>query len=241
MSQELWTAIDSYIVDHLIETDEVLEAAQKAADEAGLPQIAVAPNQGKLLLLLVRLSGARRILELGTLAGYSAIWMARALPSDGKLVTLESEPRHAAVARANFRRAGLNGVVELREGDALESLAAMKREGIPPFDLIFIDADKKRIPEYFEGVLSLSRSGTVVIVDNVIRDGTVIDGSSSDPSVLGVRRFNELLANDRRVTATTLQTVGSKGHDGFTIAVVDALGAAVERELSLPGAPKALG
>jgi predicted O-methyltransferase YrrM len=217
--QDLWTAVDDYIAAHVRE-DSSLTATLARAIEAGLPPIAVAPNQGKMLYLLARLRGARRVLELGTLAGYSAIWLARALPEGGRVITVESDPKHAAVARRNIAEAGLGEVIDVREEDALVALGRLDREGPKPFDLIFIDADKERIPEYYEGSLGLSRTGTLVIVDNVIRDGAVIDAESADPRIQGVRRFHEMLTNDDRVEATTIQTVGVKGYDGFTMALV---------------------
>lgn len=220
MDNEHWTAVDQYLIENLIPPDPILEAALKANAAAELPSIDVAPNQGKFLHLLARMQGAKRILELGTLGGYSTIWLARALPADGKLITLEFEPRHAAVARANIERAGLSHLVELRLGPAIDSLAQLHREAAPPFDFIFIDADKPNIPAYLEGALRLSRPGTVILVDNVIREGAVIDPGSTDPSVQGVRRFFEILSTDLRLEATTLQTVGSKGYDGFTLALV---------------------
>ncbi|HUR56773.1 MAG TPA: O-methyltransferase [Opitutaceae bacterium] len=220
--QEQWTAVDRYITDLLVPPDAALEAALRASVEAGLPAINVAPNQGKLLQILARIQGARRILEVGTLGGYSTIWLARALPPGGRVITLELESKHAEVARANFVRAGLAGVIEIRTGPASDSLARLAVEGAGPFDLIFIDADKAGIPEYFAWALKLSRVGSVIIVDNVVRKGAVADAGSTDPSVRGVRRFNEILAQERRVTATTLQTVGSKGYDGFTLALVTA-------------------
>ena len=215
-----WVEVDRYIADHLIAPDPSLDAALEASAAAGLPSINVTPNQGKFLHLLARIQGARSILEIGTLGGYSTIWLARALPEGGRLVTLESDPKHADIARANFRRAGLSGVIDLRVGRAAETLPALAAEKLGPFDLIFIDADKAGIPEYFSQSLGLSRPGTVIIVDNVVRNGAVVDAASTDPSVLGVRRFNAMLASERRVSATTIQTVGSKGYDGFTLAVV---------------------
>jgi predicted O-methyltransferase YrrM len=220
MSQDLWTAVDRYLVESLIPHDPLLDEALKANTAAGLPTIDVAPNQGKLLHLLARIQGARRILEIGTLGGYSTIWLARALPSDGRLVTLELEAKHAEVARTNIERAGLSSLVELRLGPASESLAQLHAEGTPPFDFIFIDADKQNIPAYLEWSLRLSRPGTVIITDNVVRKGAVINPDDPDPRIQGVRRFFEMLAADPRVDATTLQTVGSKGYDGFTLAIV---------------------
>jgi predicted O-methyltransferase YrrM len=200
-----------------------LEEALKANVAAGLPTIDVAPNQGKLLHLLARIQGAKRVLEIGTLGGYSTIWLARALPSDGRLVTLEAEAKHANVAKANIERAGLSSLVELRLGPALDSLALLHQEGVPPFDFIFIDADKQNIPRYLEWSLRLSRPGTVIITDNVVREGAIINPEDPDPRVQGVRRFFEMVAADPRLDATTLQTVGSKGYDGFTLAVVKSL------------------
>jgi predicted O-methyltransferase YrrM len=220
MTQELWTAVDRYLVESLIPRDPLLEEALQANTAAGLPTIDVAPNQGKLLNLLARIQNARRILEIGTLGGYSTIWLARALPSDGKLVTLEVEAKHAEVAKANIERAGLSSLVELRLGPALDSLAQLCAEGVRPFDFIFIDADKQNIPGYLEWSLRLSHPGTIIITDNVVRDGAVINPDDPDPRVQGVRRFFEMLAADPRIDATTLQTVGSKGYDGFTLAVV---------------------
>jgi len=222
MNPEQWTAVDQYITDALIPADPVLDAALKASTDAGLPAINVSPAQGKFLHLLTRIHGARRVLEIGTLGGYSTIWLARGmLPAGGKVVTLEVDPKHGRVARANFKHAGLAKMIEVREGRALDTLPLLATEGRGPFDLIFIDADKVRIPEYFTWALKLSRRGTVIVVDNVIRKGEVTDAQSSDPSVQGVRQLNELLANETRVTATTIQTVGSKGYDGFTLAVVN--------------------
>ncbi len=222
MNQELWTAVDRYITDLLVPADDALDGALRAAADADLPPIHVSPNQGKLLQLLARLIGARRILEIGTLAGYSTIWLARALPANGRLITLESEPRHAAVARANLARAGLSGVVELRLGQALDTLPQLAAQGPGPFDLTFIDADKPNIPAYFRWALTLSRRGSLIVVDNVVRNGEVIDAHSSDARVQGVRRLHELLATEPSVSATVLQTVGSKGYDGLAIALVTA-------------------
>jgi len=212
-----WTAVDAYIADRLVPSDPVLEDALAASAAAGLPDIQVAPNQGRLLQIFARMVGARAILEIGTLGGYSTIWLARALPPDGRLVTLEADPKHADVARANVARAGLAGVVEVRLGRALDTLPGVAG----PFDLVFIDADKPNIPEYFRRALPLTRPGGVIIVDNVIRDGAVVDAASSDANVIGVRQLNDLLAGEAGVTATTLQTVGVKGYDGLTIAIKD--------------------
>ena len=224
MSRELWTAVDGYIGERLIGPDPALDAALRASAEAGLPAIAVSPSQGKLLYLLARALGTRWVLELGTLGGYSTIWLGRALPPDGRLVTLEAEARYAEVARANITRAGLGDLVELRLGPALDTLPQLAAEAPEPFDLVFIDADKQSTPEYFQWALELTRPGSVIVTDNVIRDGALIDTSNEDPVVLGGRRFHELLAADRRgeqrVSATTIQTVGSKGYDGFTLALV---------------------
>ena len=222
MSQERWTAVDQYIGDLLLPPDASLDAALQASVAAGLPQINVSPAQGKLLQLLAQLQGARTILEIGTLAGYSTIWLARALPSGGRLVTLEAEPKHAEVARANIARAGLAGVVDLRLGPALETLPRLAAEGQGPFDLIFIDADKQSTAEYFAWALRLARRGSLIVVDNVVRNGAVADPDSADPGVQGIRRFNEVLAAERRVSATAIQTVGSKGYDGFALALVTA-------------------
>ncbi|GAA0509479.1 O-methyltransferase [Saccharopolyspora subtropica] len=212
-----WSAVDDYLTALLAPEDPVLTAAVRAGDEAGLPRINVSPLQGKLLHLLARSVQARRVLEVGTLAGYSTIWLGRALPPDGRLVTLESEPKHAEVARANLARAGLDGIAEVRVGPALETLPQLTEE---TFDLVFIDADKPNIPDYFRWALVLTRPGGLVIVDNVVRDGAVADEHSTDPAVQGVRRFHELLASEPRAAATTIQTVGVKGYDGFTLAVV---------------------
>jgi predicted O-methyltransferase YrrM len=220
MNHEQWVAVDRYITDLLVAPDPALDEALRASDAAGLPPIAVSPNQGKLLHLLARVHGARTILELGTLGGYSTIWLARALPADGHVVTLEVEPRYAEVARANIERAAVAELVELHVGPAADTLAAFLAEGRDPFDLIFIDADKQSIPEYFTLALKLSRPGTLIITDNVVRGGALIDSGSDDPRVRGVRRFHELLAAEPRVSATTIQTVGSKGYDGFTVALV---------------------
>ena len=220
MTQQTWTSVDRYLDDLLVGRDAVLEAALQASAEAGLPSIAVSPTQGKLLNLLARVRGARAILEIGTLAGYSTIWMARALPADGRLVTLEIDPRHAELARANIARAGLTARVEVRLGRAADTLARLSAENAGPFDLTFIDADKASLPEYFRWALQLSRAGSLIAIDNVVRDGAVIDSDSPDPNVQGVRRLNELMASEPRVSATAIQTVGAKGYDGFALALV---------------------
>jgi predicted O-methyltransferase YrrM len=220
MSQEQWSAVDDYITELFVPPDPALDAAIQATSDAGMPLINVAPNQGKLLHILALASGARSILEIGTLAGYSTIWLARALPAGGKLITLEANAKHAAVARANIARAGLAETVELRVGKALDTLPQLAAEGHGPFDLAFIDADKPNTAAYFAWALKLARSGSLIIVDNVVRDGAVIDESSADASVQGVRRFNAALAAEPRVSATAIQTVGSKGYDGLAIAVV---------------------
>lgn len=226
---ERWTAVDRYITDHLVPADPALEAALADSDAAGLPSIAVTPNQGKLLELLARIHGARTILELGTLGGYSTIWLARALPAGGRLITLEAEPRFAEVARANIARAGVADLVELRVGAALQTLPQLHAEGAGPFDLIFIDADKQNYPGYFEWSLKLSRPGTLIVGDNVVRDGAILDPEAYDPVhgsevIRGVRRFYELVSDEPRVNAdaTAIQTVGAKGYDGFALMLVGA-------------------
>jgi predicted O-methyltransferase YrrM len=219
MTQELWSAIEEYVTDHIVHEDDILRAATRATEEAKLPQIAVAPNQGKLLYMLARMLGAKRILEIGTLAGYSTIWLARGLVRGGRVLTLEADEKHAAVARDNFRRAKLARVIELRVGKALDTLPKVPKS--PRFDLVFVDADKANIPDYFGWALKLTRKGGLIIVDNVVREGAILDATSDDPSVQGVRRLNEMIARDKRVSATTIQTVGSKGHDGLTIAFVN--------------------
>ena len=220
MSEEHWTAVDRYITDLLVAPDPALEAALAASVAAGLPPINVAPNQGKLLHLLARIHGARRILEIGTLGGYSTIWLARALPPGGRLITLESDPKHAEVARANLGRGGRAGAVEVRLGRAIDSLPRIAAEAGGTFELIFIDADKPSTADYFGWALRLSRAGSVIIVDNVVRKGAVADADTTDAAVQGIRRFNAALAAEKRVSATELQTVGSKGHDGFALALV---------------------
>jgi predicted O-methyltransferase YrrM len=218
--KKLWTQVDSYFGELLAPVDEVLDAALKANDKAGLPPIGVTALQGKFLDFLVRITGARRVLEIGTLGGYSTIWLARALPAGGKLITLELEPHHAEVARGNLKRARLLDRVEIRVAPAVDSLAALDRESATGFDLIFIDADKQSYPQYLEWSLKLARIGTVIVADNVVRQGNVIDPKSRDGNVQGVRRFTEMLAKDGRLSSTVLQTVGEKGYDGFALAVV---------------------
>jgi predicted O-methyltransferase YrrM len=222
MTEAQWTAVDRYFADLLLPADPMLEAALAASDAAGLPPHNVSPSQGKLLMLLARLQGARRILEIGTLGGYSTIWLARALPAGGRLITLEADATHVEVARANIARAGLADLVELRLGLALETLPRLAAEGRAPFDLIFIDADKPNNPDYLAWTLRLARRGSLIIADNVVRNGAVIDAASDDPNVQGVRRFNARLAAEPRVSATAIQTVGSKGYDGFALALVTA-------------------
>ena len=221
MTKELWTAVDDYIVDKLHLGDESLDSALRASDEAGLPSIQVSAAQGKFLHILARVHDARRILEIGTLGGYSTIWLARALPDDGKLITIEIDPKHAEVARANVTRAGIGSKVKVLTGNALEILPQLEKSREGPFDLTFIDADKASIPFYFECALRMSRKGSLVLVDNVVREGAVIEENSRDASVLGVRKLNDMLSGDDRVTATILQTVGTKGYDGLAIALVN--------------------
>jgi predicted O-methyltransferase YrrM len=220
MTQETWTAVDQYINDVLIPHDSVLEAVLRSSADAGLPSIQVSPPQGKLLHLLIRAMGAHNVLEIGTLGGYSTIWMARALPSGGHVLTLEADAKHAEVAWTNFARASLTGTIEQRLGPALDTLPKIAAEGLGPFDFIFIDANKSTMPVYFDWSLKLSRPGSIIIADNVIRNGAVTDATSKDADIQGVRRFNELLAAEKRVSATEIQTVGSKGYDGFALALV---------------------
>ncbi|MGD0377782.1 MAG: O-methyltransferase [Streptosporangiaceae bacterium] len=223
MMQDRWSAVDEYLGGKLLPPDEALESALQASAEAGLPPISVSPTQGKLLNLLARGQGARRILEIGTLGGYSTIWLARALPPDGHLITLEADTRHAEVARENLALAGLAGLTEVRVGRAQETLPHLASAGAGPFDVIFIDADKAGYPDYLRWSLDLARPGTLIIADNVVRDGAVADPASDDPAVQGVRQFIDLLAAEPRVSATVIQTVGSKGYDGFATAVVEAV------------------
>ncbi len=225
MSQQLWNEVDDYIEEQLIDEDTALQEATRAAAEAGLPPIALTPAHGKFLHLLARVHSARSILEIGTLGGYSTIWLARALPADGHLVTLELNPAYAAVAAANIERAGFSSLIKIDVGPARDSLRALIDQDAPPFDLVFIDADKQSTPEYFELALQLTRPGSVIVTDNVVRDGELANADTEDERALGMRRFHELLAADRRgagrVSATTVQTVGAKGYDGFTLALVE--------------------
>jgi predicted O-methyltransferase YrrM len=220
MTQDLWTTVDQYISDHLSPVDPVLQGALEASAAAGLPAINVSPNQGKLLNIFARLVGARAILEIGTLGGYSSIWMGRALAPGGRLITLEADPAHARLAQASLARAGLQEVVDVRVGKALDTLPTLAAEGAGPFDLIFIDADKANTPSYFTWALKLARVGSLIIVDNVVRKGAVADPETRDADVQGMRRFYEMAAAERRVTATAIQTVSSKGYDGFSVALV---------------------
>ena len=222
MSERRWTEVDDYFGEMLLPPDAVLSAALEASTAAGLPPINVSPLQGKFLMLLARMLQARRILEIGTLAGYSTIWLARALPPDGSLITLEADPKHAEVARSNFKRAGLDALIELRLGAALDSLPQIAAENRGPFDLIFVDADKRNNPGYLAWGLKLARAGSVIVVDNVVRDGAVVDRSNTDANLIGIRRMNEMIAAEPRLDATAIQTVGIKGYDGFVIALVRA-------------------
>ena len=220
VAQETWNAVDGYIAKQLLVPDAALEAALRSSDAAGLPAINVSPPQGKLLMMLAQMHGARRVLEVGTLGGYSTIWLARGLPPDGRIVTLEVDPKHAKVAAANVAHAGLSDRVEIVVGPALDTLAGLAaRKGVP-FDLVFIDADKPNNPSYFAWALKLSRKGSVIIVDNVVREGAVVDARSTDERVRGTRRLFEMIAAEPRVSATAIQTVGSKGYDGFAMALV---------------------
>jgi predicted O-methyltransferase YrrM len=221
MSSKTWTAVDDYIVSSLFEADPVLDAVLKANRDQGLPAIDVSAAQGKLLSLLVRIRGAKTALEVGTLGGYSTIWMARGLPADGKVVTLELDQHHAKVARSNFERAGVSGKVDLRVGPALQSLAALDSENAGPFDLIFIDADKPNNPNYLDWAMKLARPGTVIVCDNVIRDGAVVKQNSGDANVEGARAAFSFIGGEKRLDGTAIQTVGAKGYDGFAIAIVE--------------------
>jgi caffeoyl-CoA O-methyltransferase len=221
MENEIFGQVDQYIRDLVGKEDDVLRAADKSIEESNIPPISVSANQGKFLQVLAKTCNAKKILEIGTLVGYSTIWMARALPKNGKLISLEFEPLHAKVAKQNVERAGLSSIVDIRVGKALDLLPQLvtKKEG--PFDMIFIDADKTPYKEYFEWSLKLSRQGTLIVADNVIRDGKVMDANATDEMVIGARRFNAFLAESKEVTATIIQTVGSKMHDGMAVAVVN--------------------
>lgn len=221
MDEPLWGRMDDYIANKLVKPDAALDAALAANSAAGLPAIDVSAAQGKFLRLMVRITGARRILELGTLGGYSTIWMARALPADGRLVTLEYEPRHADVARRNIDAAGIGHKVTIHVGAAVDTLPVVAKESSEPFDFIFIDADKPNNPVYLDWAVKLARPGTVIILDNVIRDGKVLDPANPDPRIVGTRAAYDLIARHPRLSATALQTVGSKGWDGFAMMVVD--------------------
>jgi predicted O-methyltransferase YrrM len=220
MNEERWAAVDEYIAELLVQSDAVLDSVLESATAAGLPAIHVSVAQGKFLNLVARIMQAQRILELGTLAGYSTIWLARALPANGKLITLEVDPQRAQIAKANFLKANLGDKIELRLGEALNTLPLLFEQNPPPFDLIFIDADKPNIPHYFAWALKLARPGSLIIVDNVVRNGEVINAQSDDPNVKGVRQLNDIIAAEPRVSATVIQTVGSKGYDGFLFAQV---------------------
>ena len=217
MARDTWTAVDDYVSGLLAQHDEALDAAVRAGEEAGLPQIQVSPPQGKLLHLLAKTIGARTILEFGTLAGYSTIWLARALPADGRLISLEANGDYAAVASAGIAAAGLGEIVEIRVGPALDQLPQLEAEGVGPFDLTFIDADKVHTPDYFTWALAHARPGSLIIADNVVRDGRLADRNDDDPSIVAQRSFHEQLAAEPRIEATTIQTVGGKGYDGFSL------------------------
>ena len=220
--KQTWADVDAFFTEHLLPADAALDAAMDASIAAGLPPISVTPPQGKLLHLLARIHGARRILEIGTLAGYSTIWLARALPVGGALVTLEIDPHHAVIARANFDRAGVGHAVEIKLGRASDTLDAMIADGIEPFDFVFVDADKASSDVYLHAALALTREGAVIVVDNVVRDGKIADASSTDADILGIRRMTEWLATQPHISATAIQTVGGKSYDGFLLAIVGA-------------------
>jgi predicted O-methyltransferase YrrM len=221
MSEDQWTKVDQYFSKILLPSDTILESALEASVAAGLPSISVSPNQGKFLQLLAQLVQAHSILEIGTLGGYSTIWLARGMAAGGRLITLEVDPKHAEVARLNISNAGLEDVVQIRVGHALETLPQLQSERLTPFDLVFIDADKKNIPAYFDWALKLSHPGALIVVDNVVRDGAVIDAESADESVQGVRRFVEMLSAETGASGTVIQTVGIKGYDGFAMVLVE--------------------
>lgn len=218
---EIWNEVDLYMNDKLIQPDPILDEVLKANQEAELPAIDVSPSQGKFLHLLASLKGAKHILEIGTLGGYSTIWLARALPKDGQLITLELSAHHAEVARANLKRAGVNHLVEVIVGPGLDTLAVLKDRGTDPFDLIFIDADKPNNPNYLKWALELSKRGSLIICDNVVRQGHVVNSESEDENVKGIRQFMNALAQEKRISATAIQTVGSKGYDGFIVGIVE--------------------
>lgn len=218
---EIWNEVDLYMNDKLIQPDPILDEVLKANQEAELPAIDVSPSQGKFLHLLASLKGAKRILEIGTLGGYSTIWLARALPKDGQLITLELSAHHAEVARANLKRAGVSHLVEVIVGPGLDTLAVLKDKGTEPFDLIFIDADKPNNPNYLKWALELSKRGSLIICDNVVRQGHVVNSESEDENVKGIRQFMNALAQEKRISATAIQTVGSKGYDGFIVGIVE--------------------
>jgi predicted O-methyltransferase YrrM len=220
MTQQQWTAVDRYLTEMLLAPDPVLDSVLRASDEAGLPAINVSPMQGKFLMILAQTLQATAILEIGTLGGYSTIWLARGMAAGGQLLTLEANPEHAKVARRNIANAGFTCSINVREGKALELLPDVTKDYDRPFDLIFIDADKPNNPNYFSWALRLSRPGSLIVIDNVVRDGAVINAKSADPNIQGIRKLNALLAAESRVVATTIQTVGSKGYDGFSIARV---------------------
>ena len=220
MPDKIYNQVDKYISDLFVKKDPVLESVTKSIEESGIPQISVSPNQGSFLQVMALACNAKKILEVGTLAGYSTVWMGRALPADGQLISIEVEPKHAEVASSNIKKAGLEEKVSIRIGKAIEVLPQLIKENAGPFDMIFIDADKKPYAEYFQLALDLSRPGTLIIADNVIREGKVLDGSNDDEMVKGARRFNSVLADETRVTATIVQTIGDKDHDGMALAVV---------------------
>lgn len=220
MTKDIWEAVDKYFDEMLIPHDSALDDALAAASAENLPAIQVSSVQGKLLHLLARIMGARNILEIGTLGGYSTIWMARALPEGGRIITLEADPKHAEVAQKNFARAGVENKVELRLGKALDTLPKVAADGRDPFDMFFIDANKSNMPEYFEWSLKLARKGSVIIADNVVREGAVLDARSKDADIQGIRRFLEMVGKEKRVSGTALQTVSTKSYDGFALVLV---------------------
>ncbi len=220
MTKDVWEAVDKYFGEMLIPHDSALDDALAAASAENLPAIQVSSVQGKLLHLLARIMGARNILEIGTLGGYSTIWMARALPEGGRIITLEADPKHAEVAQKNFARAGVENKVELRLGKALDTLPKVAADGRGPFDMFFIDANKSNMPEYFEWSLKLARKGSVIIADNVVREGAVLDARSKDADIQGIRRFLEMVGKEKRVSGTALQTVSTKNYDGFALVLV---------------------